>query len=567
MKRPAFLRVPDLPRPLWLVLAFAMAMRMAGPFWGMPSSDGWDNDGIAPRDILVGIFQTYKTGVFYIYPPLQHWILAILTLPVTLFTVARLPSYDEAVVVSAFVNAEKAMTAYAVIARLVSLFMSLATIVFLWDWARRAFGERAGLLAAAAVALNQTFTYYGQTSNLDGPALFWIAWTLRELSLGKPRLRKAFLLGACAVATKDQAYAALILPMLWVIVRRTAKAEPSERGSETRNLLLDAFVGLAFLLLVDGAITNPTGFRARILMLRGPASQEHAFYSANIEGWIMIGSDLLLLSERNYPYLLAPFLALGLVRIPTGPKGTAFLRALPFVSALSFFVFFNLAARRTEHRFLMPEGVFLGVYYGVGLDWLLARTEGPRRRIARYAVLVFLAPGLFFGLRAVVTVPLALFDDPRYQAEALLERLVQPGDKVELYGRQVYLPRIPSRAKVMRLDTSDPKARGTMPNYEELPGDFAAVETRKPRFLVVSEGWVWAYRKPPPWDHGRKVQAARAETFSDEVSRKYVESLFEDRTAYRCIYFSREHAPKFWQVPEIHLSTNTPLWIFERKER
>lgn len=562
MKRPAFLKVPDLPRPLWWVLAFATLMRMAGPFWGLPSSDGWDNDGIAPRDILVGIFQTYKPGVFYIYPPLQHWILAVLTLPVTLVTVASLPSHDEAAVVSAFVNAQNAMTAYSAMARLTSLVMSLGTVVLLWDWARRQFGERAALFATAAIVLNQTFTYYGQTSNLDGPALFWIAFAIRELSLEKERLRRAFFLGACAVATKDQAYAALLLPFAIAIVQNIRRAPRGERFASLRSVAIDAVLALSFLLLIDGAITNPVGFRARLLTLRGAASQEHAFFSANIEGWLAIVSDLFERSDRSYPYILAPLAFVGLCTAPK--RGAVFARMLPLVSALSFFLFFNLAARRTEHRFLMPEGVLLGAYYGIGFDWLLARTTG--RPALRYAVLLLLAPGLFFALRGVAAVPLAMMDDPRYEAEAVLEREVKAGDNVELYGRQVYLPRIPARAKVTRLDASDPKSRGTMPGYEELGHDFANVEARKPKYLVVSDGWSWAYNPPPAWDHGRTIQAARAGAFADEATRTYVADLFANRTAYRPIFFSKG-SKHFWGEPQIHLSTNTALWVFERKER
>lgn len=564
MRRPAFLKVPDLPRSLWLILAFAMLMRMAGPFWGLPSSDGWDNDGIAPRDVLVGIIETYRPGAFYIYPPLQHWILAILTLPVTLVVGLSLPSHDSATVVSTFIHAQNAMTAYAAIARLVALTMSLSAMVFIWDWARRIFGDRAALFAAAAVALNQAFTYYGQTSNLDAPALFWIAWTMRELALGKERLRRAFLLGMCAVATKDQAYAALILPFAVASLRNVMKAPEGEKFIRLRGLAIDAVFALAFLLLIDGAITNPVGFRARLLTLRGSASQEHAFFSANAAGWLAIASDLFARSDRNYPYLLAPFLGVGLVA--AWKRENLFARYAPLLSALSFFLFFNLVARRTEHRFLMPEGVLVGAYYGIGLDWLLTKAEEHRRAWARYLVLLGLAPGVFFGVRGVVAVPIAMMDDPRYQAEALLEHELKPGDHVEVWGRQVYLPRIPSRAKTSRLDASDPKSRGTMPGYEELGRDFAAVEERKPRFLVVSEGWAFAYRPPPAWDHGRTLQTARLETFSDETTRTFVAKLFANETVYQPVFFSKGSA-HFWGALDTHLSLNTPLWIFERKER
>src|SRR5580704_12230879 len=75
----------DLPRrarelwatPLGKILALALVLRLAGPFWGLPNADGWDDDGVAPRDFLPGVLQTYWPGEHYTYPPLHLILLAV----------------------------------------------------------------------------------------------------------------------------------------------------------------------------------------------------------------------------------------------------------------------------------------------------------------------------------------------------------------------------------------------------------------------------------------------------------------------------------------------------------
>ena len=45
--------------PLFWVLVLAVAMRVAGIAWGLPASDGWDDDGFAPRNFLTALALTY----------------------------------------------------------------------------------------------------------------------------------------------------------------------------------------------------------------------------------------------------------------------------------------------------------------------------------------------------------------------------------------------------------------------------------------------------------------------------------------------------------------------------
>src|SRR4051812_35274930 len=78
--------------PLFWILCGAAAMRTVGLTWGLPASDGWDSDGIAPRDFLVGVVKTYQSGEFFPYPPLQLLLLTIITSPGWIVGIFKAPS-------------------------------------------------------------------------------------------------------------------------------------------------------------------------------------------------------------------------------------------------------------------------------------------------------------------------------------------------------------------------------------------------------------------------------------------------------------------------------------------
>ena len=92
----------ELDRVERLVLLAVAMVHGVGIGWGLPGSDGWDVDGVAPRDILPGILKTFTPGDYFTYPPLHLLLLAVLTLPVTLVTLARAPSLQPHDVVQTF---------------------------------------------------------------------------------------------------------------------------------------------------------------------------------------------------------------------------------------------------------------------------------------------------------------------------------------------------------------------------------------------------------------------------------------------------------------------------------
>ena len=279
-----------LRHPLFWILAAAAGLRLAGLVWGLPASDGWDDDGFVPRNFLTALALTYKPGSYFTYPPLHAILLAALAAPGIVLALLQAPSFHQADVIGEFTK-PGTMTFFAVIGRLVNLMMSLGIIWAVGGMARLMAGRRAGLFAAGAAALNFGLTYYGQVGNLDVPYLFWgalsLLWSMRAVTEQRPKLFwAAALFAGASIATKDQAYALFLLSLpVFLFVWFAADRWPRAKAREIIRTLLPAIVvALLMVLLVDGAITNASGFARRIDFLAGPASGDYAEYLRRAHG-------------------------------------------------------------------------------------------------------------------------------------------------------------------------------------------------------------------------------------------------------------------------------------------
>jgi hypothetical protein len=579
--RRAIAELPGRARALWAaplgkILALALVLRLAGPFWGLPNSDGWDDDGVAPRDFLPGILQTYWPGHHYTYPPLHLILLAVASAPVWLARLMHARDLAPATVVATFIHVPT-MTALAVIGRLASAALSLG---LLWNTAK--IGEdlggsaRAGAWVAAACALNATFTYYSQTTNLDGPYLFWGVWSLRWLIRAvvhdEPRaLRRSLVLAALSVATKDQAYALFILTVpatlsAWLLLDRGGRA-PWSVG--LREAAIGAALALPLLLLIDGAVTNPSGFHERLRFLLGTASQDHAYYAKTWAGRVNLLHDLALQFDKFYPVVFAPIGAVGLVIAAIAPDARRRLAGLvPLLAALSFTIAFDMTARRTENRFILPQSLMLGVYIGMALDALQTRLAGCGTAAHRSAWGLAVATALLAAtaLFGCVAVDVAMILDPRYDAEAWMAAHVPPGGRVEVYDNNVHLPRFPSQARVERVDTTPVASRNPLLSVEEVSDRFSNVEARRPDFIVVSEFWAGKYLVDPEVlkSLGFVPSSSQLAMARDTDSRAFFHALLDGTLNYRRAHVSG-WTSTFWPRVDLHASLTREVWIFERK--
>jgi 4-amino-4-deoxy-L-arabinose transferase-like glycosyltransferase len=554
--------------PLAWILLVTCIVHAIGLTWGLPSSDGWDDDGIAPRDFLVGAVEAYTPGHYFTYPPVHLLLLSVLTAPGWITAILRASSHAPSDVIREIVQVPY-MTFFSVVARAVSVAMSLGVVVALARIGEEVRGRRAGLWVAATAAVNAPFTYYAHTSNLDGPYVFWASFALlglvRAIARGEPRrLRGAFVCAALAVGTKDQAYALFLLSFpvalaAWVAVDR-ARAR-----AIVRELAIATAIAVGLHLLVVGAIVKPAGVRARVAFLLGTASQDHAYYTNDWGGRALVLRDTALHFVRYYPALFAPFVAAGLALHVRAKQGGPRLVAglVPILAALSFTLTFNCTARRTEHRFLLPQMLLIAVYAGIALD---AAFDALERRGKRWLAGAALAPLFAWALFLCLAVDVSLLFDPRYDAERWLREHVAPGDVIEVYGNNVYLPRFPPQARVARVDPSPADKRSPVPGIEEVVGEYADAPARRPRFIVVSQGWVWRYMLDlgPLQTEGRVLTPQQRGFERDRASQSYFAALHRGEAGYRRAFVSAFESA-VWPAVDIHASTTREIRIFERE--
>ena len=568
----AFLR-EQVRSPLAWLLVGLFVLRLVGIGWGLPASDGWDNDGVAPRDFLVGLVQTVTPGQYATYPPVHLALLAVLTAPVTVVALLRAPALTRADVVAQMLLVPN-MTIIAVVARLVSLFMSLGVVWAIAKIAEELRGERAAFCAAAFVGVNVPLTYYAHTTNLDVPYLFWGCLALlalvRTVVRHEPRrLRSWAIFAALAVGTKDQAYGLYLLAApaglgLWLTLDPWAR---QNARVVLREAAVAAGIALGLVLIVDGVVFNPSGFRERVRFLLGPASQAYAQYTDDWAGRAGVVRDLAARFGLFYPWPFAVLVALGLAMLLRDVRRDpvrAVAGLLPVLVMASFTLTFNCVARRTDHRFALPQTVLLAVYGGIALDRLCYRLRAaPARGLARLAAGCAFALALFDA----ADVDANLLLDPRYDAEAWLRAHVAPSDTVETYGLNVYMPRFPAGVRVTRVGPEPSDHRSPMPDVEEVLDDYDHAALRNPRYIVVSEGWVWRYLLDPaePLDRGHQLPPTQRETGTDARAERYFDQLVNGEYApYRLVHVAGWKS-RVWPRLEIHASTAREILIYGRE--
>ena len=551
--------------PLAWILFVAAALRITGLFWGLPASDGWDNDGFAPRNFLTALALTYTPGSYFTYPPLHAFVLAILTLPGIAIALLQAPSFTQADVIAEFTK-PGTMTFFAVVARLLNLILSMGIIWCVGEMARLVSDARAGLFAAGACTLGMVLTYYGQVSNLDVPYLFWSSLSLMfcmraVISQQLKQFWWAALLAAGAVATKDQAYA-LFAVSLPVFLLAWFAAEPWPRRhirAILTTLLMASALSLFALLLVDGAITNPGGFAKRLTFLAGPASQDYAQYVQGPAGWAALLWDMARFFLRGYGVVAVLLAALGLGLHLSRFRSEKWVAGLlPALAIISFILCFNFSALRTDHRFLLPQAVFSAVYIGIAAAYLAFHA----RRWLAVGARIVLAVTALFALHQAIAVNAAMLLDPRYDAESWMAAHVRPGDTIEIYGQNIFQPRFPVTARVSRIGQGDLKLRNPLPEVIELKQPFSA--WRDPKFIILNGNWVRRYlREAVPLKAGRIYPRTQQDAFRDIDARRYFAGLEEGRLGYRLVHVAR-YDSRFWAPVRIHDSLAEPIAIFER---
>jgi len=538
--------------PITLVLAALAVAIVVGCARGLPGSDSWAADSISPRSCGLGaVVENFLPGHFHIYPPLHMGLLTVLSLPWIALAASRVGTNIDAL--GAELVKPFYMTPIEASARAVSAAMALAIV---WNTARlwtRISGRHAGIFAALVVTMNPVFVYYAHTGNLEVPYLFWLTWGLVEIdrvAAGEPREIQVLLLAVAAVLTKDQAAGVLLLPIpiYMGLVPWAARREPLHR----RNLVRGAIFGVLAYVVGSGALVNPSGFQHRIHTLFGSASRDWVGYGPGMAGTLALARDAVRATTEFTSWPLAVASVVGVILVITSRRRDERWRALlPLVAAISFFVFFNLGARRTEARFLLPESLLFLPYAAFTFDH--AWTTWPRTR-----TWLVLASAAAFAPAAlgVASMDATLLADPRYAAERFLASL-PAGTHVEVYGGPIFLPRVPSHLVAVRPGVEPIAERQHVNGVAELVDLVMDPRPRGPAVIVLaSELSSLTMTLPAPFD------PYRIRHYQDPRSRALFRSLLDGSLGYRRVLRATCSLPWPLDCRSIHQSTAGEIWIY-----
>jgi hypothetical protein len=146
---------------------------------------------------------------------------------------------------------------------------------------------------------------------------------------------------------------------------------------------------------------------------------------------------------------------------------------------------------------------------------------------------------------------------------------------VETYGLTVYAPHFDVSAgspyRVARVGPTRPSARNPLVGVEEVQGEIADVEVRRPDVLVISEGFANAYVVPERGD-GRTLSTVIEERQGDRPTATFVASALADRLPhYRVRLVARPHLPALARAlglspQKIQSTTGIAAWVLARTD-
>lgn len=466
-----------------LVLAgIAIVLFLIGSTWGIPfatseiTDRGWDVDGVAGMSVLAEFHNLLihpKPDWYTAYPLFHYLVLGGLYAPYLAWL--RLsggfpaPSEDFPY---GFEDPISTLAILTIIARAINVLMAVGIVVATYLIGKTLWDNVAATWAAVVVLLAGPVVFYARTSNLDVPALFWTALgtliAVRILTQGLTR-RRAVVLGvvaALAVATKDQAYGALVPGLVFLAIAVTWPGERADGQLRVkqvwRELLVMTVVGAAVYAVANGIVFSPSRFVRHVEFVTG---FERSFFNlqhastltilrpATVSGYATLLWDILRATATSLGPLL---LLVGLIGMIFAWRRQPASRLLVWM-AVGFVVLALFPIRHMQYRYALFPGFVLALFAGYAISWAWGQ-GGPRRVLAAVVIVI----GVGWEALTAIDLTHQMLSDARYGAGAWLAREADPGDRVGYFGVRHQLPLIPEGVMPIELrDAPDPVERLT----------------------------------------------------------------------------------------------------------
>jgi hypothetical protein len=450
-------------RGLRWILAGSLVLNLVGVWWGLPGR--WVPIEMAPEYVLDGLSRRFSQGWFDVYPPFHYYVLSVAISPMLLLQyLGRLSLYNTV-----------SYTLVVVIFRVVGVAAGLGTVVATCLAGTLAFGRRAGLFAAAIMALTTPFVYYSKTANVDGPYLFWYALSLVfYLRLINGAAQRDYVLFAAsatlAVCTKDQAYGLyllaplLIVYQIWQVNRHIALRHAFGRALGDRRLIVAAMTAVVIFAMCHNLIFNFRGFLDHVRYITGPGSKGYRVFEPTAGGHIALFrlSAHLIKESLGWPLLLVCLAGVAVAALTPRNRLILVWLGAPVVSY--YFGFIDVVLYNYD-RFVLPICVVLALFGGLAIERFLG--PGARRSWRTVAVAVVLAYTLLY----VSTVDALMVTDSRYAVRRWLRAHTGPNDVIGTTGLPQYLPRLDD-LRTADIGTLEDLAR-QHPRYVVLNADYA----------------------------------------------------------------------------------------------
>lgn len=495
-----WLRIKNHTIPILLGIC-ALAIYLPGIGWGLPHVTnpqmihGWDIDSVSGMIVLAefhNLLVQAKPDWWIAYPLFHYLVLALFYVPYLayLFLTGGFTA-PSATYPYGFADPVGAIATLTLIARALTVLMASGVVVMAYLIARTVWDKTTGIVAAVAVMLTAPIVYYARTGNLDIPVLFWLGLAILVLAKSVTTgltIRRAIWLGvfsALAVATKDQAYAALLpgLAALALLHLRNSATTGISLVRSWKPLFALATAGSLAYAVASGLVISPQRF---FLHLQYISNFKESFYNiVRPDGQVMYGSGgnvLRASTPAGYALLtqdigVALFESLGPLLLIAGVIGVLIAwRATPFsrvviIMGLGHLILAVLPVRHMQYRYAIFPSFVLAFFIARAIVVGWHGTMLPKALAAGFVILGF----GWLGIRGTDLTYQMLYD-ARLATGKCLEKNLRPGDQVGYFGGINQLPPLP---------------KGITPVL--LPADESAIDIlqqKRVRFVIISpDAW------------------------------------------------------------------------------